>query len=143
MPAPMYRRGQGGARGRASRATPSRRPISPASRARLNEAITRAASDRTSLAGERSAALAGANGGAALRVGDALFSYGDYGQAAELYRAALQKGGQDANLVNTRLGAALALAGQRAEAEAAFQRVTGPRAELAQLWLLWLSSRHA
>ena len=55
-------------------------------------------------------------------------------------RAALQKGGQDANMVNTRLGAALALAGQRAEAEAAFRAVTGQRAELAQLWLLWLSS---
>jgi len=93
--------------------------------------------------GERTTALAGANGGAALRVADALYSYGEYGQAAELYRAALQKGGQDANLVNTRLGAALALGGQRAEAETAFRAVTGPRAELAQLWLLWLSSHHA
>lgn len=125
----------------------ARNAITPAntasSRAQLNAATQRAASDRTSLAGERTTALAGANGGAALRVGDALFSYGEYGQAAELYRAALQKGGQDANLVNTRLGAALAMAGQRAEAEAAFRLVTGPRAELAQLWLLWLSSHRA
>ncbi|MEA3040390.1 MAG: hypothetical protein QOE79_2903 [Sphingomonadales bacterium] len=112
-------------------------------RAQLASANQRSASDRTSLASERTSALAGANGGAALRVGDAFFSYGDYAQAAELYRAALQKGGQDANLVNTRLGAALALAGQRAEAEAAFRTITGPRAELAQLWLLWLSGRHA
>ena len=100
----------------------ARNAITPANaageRVRLNEATQRAASDRTSLAGERTSALAGSNGGAALRVGDALFSYGEYGQAAELYRAALQKGGQDANLVNTRLGAALALGGQRAEAEA-------------------------
>ena len=73
-----------------------------------------------------------------LRIADAYFSYGQYAQAAELYRAALQKGA-DANLANTRLGAALALAGQRAEAEAAFRAVTGPRAELAQFWLLWLS----
>ena len=109
----------------------------------LNAANQRAASDHGSLAGERSSALAGSNGGAALRVGDAFFSYGDYGPAAELYRAALQKGGLDANLVNTRLGAALAMAGQRAEAETAFRAVTGPRAELAQLWLLWLSSHHA
>jgi len=114
-----------------------------AERVRLNEATQRAASDRTSLAGERTTALAGSNGGSALRVGDALFSYGEYGQAAELYRAALQKGGLDANLVNTRLGAALALGGQRAEAETAFRAVTGPRAELAQLWLLWLSTHHA
>ena len=125
------------------RATPSARPISGSVRARLNEANQRAASDHSSLAGERSSALAGSNGGAALRVGDAFYSYGDYPQAAELYRAALQKGGQDANLVNIRLGAALAMAGQRAEAEAAFRSVTGPRAELAQLWLVWLSGRHA
>jgi len=122
----------------------ARNAIAPAnaaaSRAELNAATQRAESDRGSLAGERATALAGANGGAALRVGDALYSYGEYGQAAELYRAALQKGGQDANLVNTRLGAALAMAGQRAEAEAAFRAVTGPRAELAQLWLFWLST---
>jgi tetratricopeptide (TPR) repeat protein len=122
----------------------ARNAITPAntagSRAQLNAASQRAESDRSSLAGERATALAGANGGAALRVGDALYSYGEYGQAAELYRAALQKGGQDANLVNTRLGAALAMAGQRAEAEAAFRAVTGPRAELAQLWLFWLST---
>ena len=49
--------------------------------------------------------------------------------------------GIEAGLGNTRLGAALAMAGQRAEAEAAFRAVTGPRAELAQLWLLWLSTR--
>ena len=79
------------------------------------------------------AALAGSDGAAALRLGDAYYGYGEYGPAAELYRAALQKGGQDANLVNTRLGAALALAGQRAEAEAAFRAVTGARAELAQI----------
>jgi hypothetical protein len=78
-----------------------------------------------------------------LRVADSLYGYGQYAEAAELYRAALQKGGVDANLANTRLGEALALAGQRAQAEAAFHAVTGPRAELAQYWLLWLSSRPA
>ena len=77
---------------------------------------------------------------ALLRLADAYYGYGEYAEAAELYRAALQKGA-DANIVNTRLGAALAMAGQRAEAEAAFRAVTGPRAELANFWLLWLSSR--
>jgi len=124
----------------------ARNAITPANtasqRAQLNAATQRATSDRASLAGERTAALAG-TAAVALRVGDALFSYGEYGQAAELYRASLQKGGQDANLLNIRLGAALALGGQRAEAEAAFRAVTGPRAELAQLWLFWLSSRPA
>lgn len=110
-------------------------------RERLALATRRSTEDRGSLAAERTAALAGRDGAAALRLGEAYYGYGEYGPAAELYRAALQKGGTDANLVNTRLGAALAQAGQRAEAEAAFRAVTGPRAELAQYWLLWLQSR--
>lgn len=111
-------------------------------RERVGVATRRAADDRSSLAGERTAALAGSDGAAALRLGDAYYGYGEYGPAAELYRAAMQKGGLDAGLVNTRLGTALALGGQRAEAEAAFRAVTtGPRAELAQFWLLWLQSR--
>ncbi|HVQ08717.1 MAG TPA: hypothetical protein VMS43_09810 [Allosphingosinicella sp.] len=110
-------------------------------RERIALATRRSAEDRASLAGERTAALAGNDGAAVLRLGDAYYGYGEYGPAAELYRAALQKGGTDANLVNTRLGAALAQAGRRAEAETAFRAVTGPRAELAQFWLLWLQSR--
>ena len=71
--------------------------------------------------------------------GDAHYGYGEYAEAAELYRAALQKGGEDANLVNTRLGAALARAGQRAEARGRVpRRDRGARAELARYWLLWL-----
>jgi tetratricopeptide (TPR) repeat protein len=109
-------------------------------RERLGVINGRVAGDRESLGGERAAALRGSDATAPLRLADAYFGYGDYAPAAELYRAALQKGG-DANLVNIRLGAALALAGNRAEAETAFRAVTGPRAELAQLWLLWLSTR--
>ena len=110
-------------------------------RDRIALATQRAAQDRPSLAGERTAALAGRDGTVAFRLGDAYYGYGDYAEAAELYRAALQKGFADSNLGNLRLGAALALAGQRAPAEAAFRAVTGPGADLAQLWLLWLSTR--
>jgi tetratricopeptide (TPR) repeat protein len=99
----------------------------------------RVTADRASLPGERQGALAGNDGRALLRLADAHYGYGQYAEAAELYRAAIQKGGQDSNLLNTRLGAALARAGRRAEAEAAFRAVTGPRAELANLWLFWLS----
>ena len=102
-------------------------------------ATRRAADDRSSLAESRRSALAG-TAAAALSIGDAYYGYGQYAEAAELYRAALQKG-TDASAGNLRLGAALALAGQRAPAEAAFRAVTGPGAELAQLWLLWLSTR--
>lgn len=109
-------------------------------RERIGVVNGRIAGDRESLAGERAAAMRGSDATAPLRLADAYFGYGEYAPAAELYRAALQKGG-DANLLNTRLGAALALGGNRAEAETAFRAVTGPRAELAQFWLLWLSTR--
>ena len=106
----------------------------------LSQANSRISADRASLAGERSAALAGSNAQLVMRLADAYYGYGQYAEAIELYRAALQKGA-DAGLVNMRLGTALAMAGQRAEAEAAFRAVTGPRAELARFWLLWLARR--
>ncbi|MBX3561898.1 MAG: hypothetical protein KF780_08795 [Sphingomonas sp.] len=109
------------------------------------ELLTRAnglvAEDRAGLAGQRAAALASAEVRPVLGLADALASYGQFAEAAELYRAALGKSGADANLINTRLGAALAQAGQRAEAEAAFRAISGPRAELAAFWLLWLERR--
>jgi tetratricopeptide (TPR) repeat protein len=109
-------------------------------RERIAQANQRAQAFRGIIAQERQAALAGNDAQHAIYVGDAHYGAGEYAQAVEMYRAALQKGG-DAGSLNTRLGAALAMAGQRAEAETALRAVTGPRAELAQLWLLWLSSR--
>ncbi len=106
----------------------------------LATANRRMSEDRASLPRERTTVLAGRDGRAALRLADSYFGYGQYREAAELYRAAVEKGA-DANLANLRLGAALALAGQRAEAETALRAVTGPRAGLANFWMLWLSQR--
>jgi len=77
----------------------------------------------------------------AMRVGEAYYGYGDYAKAAELYRAALSKSGADTSLLNLRLGMALARAGDKAGATAALNAVTGPRAELAKFWLLYLNNR--
>ena len=108
-----------------------------AARTMIAQANERIAEDRPTLARSRSQALAGTARQARV-LGDAYFAYGQYADAAELYRAALQKGGEDAGMVNTRLGVALVRAGQRAEAEAAFRAVTGSYATLAQFWLAWL-----
>ena len=97
--------------------------------------------DRSSLAASEAKARSAANGTLAMRTAAAFMGYGDYAKAADLFRLALQKGGVDSNLVNTRLGIALALAGQKAEATTAFKAVTGPRADLAQLWMAWLSQK--
>ena len=110
-------------------------------RAAITAATRPASTERTGLARLRTQAMAAATGSTARTAGDAHFGHDQYAEAAELYRAALQKGGEDPNLVNSRLGAALALAGRRAEAEAAFRSVTGPRADLAGFWLAWLARR--
>lgn len=97
-----------------------------------------------SLAGEEKGAAAAANGTAAKNVGDAYLGSRNFVKAAEMYRLALTKGGVDANLVNTRLGIALAMQGQKAEAKTAFQAVTGaPRGEIARFWATWLDQAPA
>jgi tetratricopeptide (TPR) repeat protein len=108
-------------------------PAKPASKAAILAAARGATAARAKLAALRRAGT--------LEAGDQLLSFGDYAAAADAYTAALQKGGADANVVNTRLGIALALAGRRPEAQAAFGAVTGARADLASLWLVWLAQR--
>ncbi len=111
-------------------------------KALLASSAKEATTQRAGLAARQTKATAPAATGAdVLAVADANFAAGNHARAAELYRAALEKGGVDAALVNNRLGMALALAGRRPEAEAALRAVSGPRAELASLWLLWLNQR--
>ncbi|MFL9841817.1 tetratricopeptide repeat protein [Sphingomonas sp. ST-64] len=113
-----------------------------ASNAAANE-LYRSATTREkaegSLAPEATKAASAANGTPAKNVGDAYLGSRDFAKAAEMYRLALQKGGVDANLVNTRLGIALAMQGQKAEAKTAFQAVSGaPRGDIARFWIAWL-----
>lgn len=97
------------------------------------------AADKASLAAAEKNAASAPTGRAALGTADAYFGYGDYAKAAALYKLALQKGSVDANTANLRLGMALAKAGQAAEAKQAFGQVTtGPRAEIAKFWTLWV-----
>lgn len=110
-------------------------------RARLAELTSLTTRDRQDLTGQRARVLASQEARLTMRYGDAYFGYGQYADAVALYRAALTKSGADTGLINLRLGAALAMAGQRAEAEAAFRAVTGRHAELANYWLLWLAAR--
>jgi len=91
-----------------------------------------------SLANSEKAAAAAKDGKIAASTADAYLGQNNYAKAAELYRAALGKGGVDANEVNTRLGIALARSGDKAGAQAAFGAVTGsPRAGIAALWNTW------
>ena len=122
----------------------STRMVDPA-KAAFKEAIAtatrKAAAEKAGLSKLQASATAAPTGAPALQAGDVFLGAGNYAAAADLFRTALGKGGVDANVVNTRLGTALALAGRKAEAEAAFRAVAGPRAELAALWLVWLGQR--
>lgn len=116
-------------------------PAKAAFKEALAGATRKAAAAKPKMAGLQATALAAATGAPALQAGDMFLGAGNYAVAAELFRAALQKGGVDAGTANIRLGTALALAGRKAEAEAAFRAVAGPRADLAALWLTWLGQR--
>jgi tetratricopeptide (TPR) repeat protein len=111
-----------------------------APKALLASLAPRVTRERSGAAAQLSAARAVTGTAAQARIaGDTALSLGRYAEAAEMYRLAQTRVGEDPDLVTTRLGIALAMAGQRAEAETALRAATGARAELAALWLVWLS----
>jgi len=97
------------------------------------------AQDKGSLPKLEAQAKSAPNGKLAANTADAYLGYKQYAQATALYRVALQKGGVDVPAVNTHIGIALALSGDKAGAQQAFAQVTGPRAAIAKFWTIWLS----
>ena len=81
------------------------------------------------------------SGKALLRIGDRYYAMGDYAKAVELYRKAMGKPGVDASVANLHIGMALARTGDKAGATTALNAVTGPRAEIAKFWLIYLNQR--
>lgn len=79
-----------------------------------------------------------ANGRSALGIADAYASYGDYASALEMYGKAESLGGVDANTIKLRKGAALFKSGQKDAAKQVMTTVTGPRADLAKYWTLYI-----
>jgi hypothetical protein len=102
---------------------------------------TRQVAAEGSLAPLKAKANAAATGKLAAGTADAYLGQDNYAEAAALYRVALQKGGVDADEVNTHLGIALAKSGDKAGAKAAFDAVKGtPRAGIAALWNGYLAA---
>ncbi len=87
------------------------------------------------------AAKTAANGMALLRIGDRYYGMGNFTKAVELYRQAMGKPGVDTNVANLHIGMALTRAGDKPGATAALNAVTGPRADIAKYWLLYLQSK--
>jgi len=73
-----------------------------------------------------------------LKAGDAWEGYGEHARAIALYRAALRKGGVDADTVNMHLAVALLRSGDAPGARSLFKSLKGPRKELGGFWLSWL-----
>jgi hypothetical protein len=109
--------------------------------AELRAAATpKIAADLASLPASERAAAASPLARPTMGAADGHLSYGEYAKAIVLYRSALTKTGVDADAVNTRLGIALAMSGDKEGARAAFQAVKGPRAEIAVLWMAFLDA---
>ena len=97
--------------------------------------------DRAAATAAAKTALSASSATSAMSAADRLLGYGDFVQAATLYRAALGKTGANADLINLRLGEALAQSGDKAGATAALKAAGGAQAEIAKYWLAWLSTR--
>jgi tetratricopeptide (TPR) repeat protein len=82
-----------------------------------------------------------ANGTALLHIGDRYYSMGNYAKAVELYKMSLGKAGVDPSVANLHIGMALARQGDKAGATAAFNAVTGPRADVAKYWLIYVNQK--
>jgi hypothetical protein len=76
---------------------------------------------------------------ALLRIGDRYYGMGNYAKAIELYRMAMGKPGVDPAIANLHLGMALARSGDKAGATTALNAVTGPRADVAKYWLIYIN----
>jgi hypothetical protein len=107
-------------------------------------AASKIAGDKASLGSAEADSQKGANGKIAAATGDAYLGYGDYAKAVKLFELAKQKGGVDADEVNTRLGIAKTFSGDNTGAKAAFEAVqAGSRKQVANLWLAYLSTKGA
>ena len=84
---------------------------------------------------------AAANGKALMRIGDNYAAIGDYSNAVQAYKLAMARPDGDAAVANLHIGIALAQAGDKAGATAAFKSVTGARAEIAKYWLTYLAQK--
>ncbi len=105
-------------------------------------AVPKIAGDKGSLGSAEADAKKAVNGKIAAATADAYLGYGDYAKAAAMFELARQKGGVDADEINTRMGIAKALGGDNAAAKAAFQSVqAGSRKKIADLWLAYLATK--
>lgn len=105
------------------------------------KAKAKSAEDRRSLTTEFKAASSKSDAKPVAAAADALFGYGSYDEAIELYKIALTKNGVNADEVTLRMGIAQAMKGDLAAAKGSFAKVKGERQPLATYWTVWANSQ--
>ncbi|MET0369926.1 MAG: hypothetical protein ABW039_00965 [Sphingobium sp.] len=122
-------------------------------KARAAQVPLKDATDESLLAGKIAADrktldVAGAEAAKSAKGADSVFAakgylaYGEYAKALAQYEAALQKGGVDADEVNSRIGYTKYKLNDLPGAQAAFAKVqAGPRKALANYWLTLIASK--
>lgn len=112
-------------------------PSSPS----VRDVIAALKTKQKATAADLDAAAKSATAGTALTgIGDRYYGMGEYAKAADMYRRAMGKSA-DPNVANLHLGMALARGGDKPGATAALNAVTGPLADVAKFWLLYLQTR--
>ncbi|HYD24270.1 MAG TPA: hypothetical protein VEB68_05705 [Croceibacterium sp.] len=104
----------------------------------VDERMAEERSDASAYAAE---ARGAANGRAARNAGEVYLALESFGEAEEMFKLALEKGGIDRDEVLTRLGIAQVRQNKLADARATFEQVSGARAAVARMWSAYVSSR--
>jgi tetratricopeptide (TPR) repeat protein len=115
--------------------------VDPASPLFKDTTVALKAKPKATAADLAEATKAATSGMALLRIGDRYYGMGNFPKAVELYRQSMSKPGVDPNIANLHIGMALTRTGDKPGATAAFKAVTGPRADIAKYWLLYVQSR--
>jgi len=104
----------------------------------MTMATERAAEDSASLSAGESEAAAMATGDADVRFGEAYWTYGQYDAAIAAIQRGIDKGVENMNDAQLRLGLAYLGAGDKANATAAFKKIAAdtPESIIASLWTL-------
>lgn len=106
---------------------------------RQAEAKAMVPAETAAIAADAKRAATGGTATYATNVGNALIAQGDNAKALELLATASGRPGADMAAINMLQGIALTRLGRKDEAKASFAKVTtGPKAEIAKFWLLYL-----
>lgn len=73
--------------------------------------------------------------------GDVLFSLGEFAQAEEMFKLAIDNGGTNRDQLLTRIGIAQVRQGKLDEARTTFGQVSGARQAVARMWTAYIESR--